>query len=77
MLELYHHPGSRSSRFMWLLEELGVSYELAFVDIPRWSGKGGSPLSLRARMVCRNGHRKFDYVAMLTDFREALPRFQS
>ena len=40
MLTLYHSPDSRSSRFIWLLEELGAEYELAYVDIPRWSGRG-------------------------------------
>ncbi|HEY1892080.1 MAG TPA: glutathione S-transferase family protein [Steroidobacteraceae bacterium] len=40
MLKLFHNPDSRSSRFIWLLEELGVDYELVYVDIPRWSGKG-------------------------------------
>jgi glutathione S-transferase len=40
MLTLFHNPDSRSSRFIWLLEELGVEYELAYVDIARWSGKG-------------------------------------
>ena len=35
MLTLFHSPDSRSSRFIWLLEELGAAYELAYVDIPR------------------------------------------
>lgn len=41
MLKLFHNPDSRSSRFIWLLEELGVDYELIYVDIPR--GGKGSP----------------------------------
>jgi glutathione S-transferase len=40
MLTLFHSPDSRSSRFIWLLEELGTAYQLAYVDIPRWSGRG-------------------------------------
>lgn len=40
MLKLFHNPDSRSSRFIWLLEELGIDYELNYTDIPRWSGKG-------------------------------------
>jgi glutathione S-transferase len=40
MLTLFHSPDSRSSRLIWLLEELGVEYELVYTDIPRWSGKG-------------------------------------
>lgn len=39
MLKLFHNPDSRSSRFIWLLEELAVDYDLVYVDIPR-RGKG-------------------------------------
>jgi glutathione S-transferase len=41
VLKLFHNPDSRSSRFIWLLEELGLSYELVYVEIPR--GGQGSP----------------------------------
>ena len=30
---LYHHPYSRAATIVWMLEELAVPYELAFVDI--------------------------------------------
>lgn len=40
MITLYHSPDSRSSRFIWLLEELGTSYELVYCDIPRRRGTG-------------------------------------
>lgn len=40
MLKLFHSPDSRSSRFIWLLEELGVSYELVYCTIKRRSGAG-------------------------------------
>ncbi|MFC5437763.1 glutathione S-transferase family protein [Rhodanobacter umsongensis] len=40
MLSLYHSPDSRSSRFIWLLEELGVDYRLVYCSIPRRSGNG-------------------------------------
>lgn len=40
MLTLYHAPHSRSSRFIWLLEETGAPYEVAYVDIPRQGGEG-------------------------------------
>jgi glutathione S-transferase len=39
-LTLFHSPRSRSSSFIWLLEELGVSYELKIVDIRRGDGSG-------------------------------------
>jgi glutathione S-transferase len=40
MLTLYHAPTSRSSRIVWLLEELGADYRLRITDIPRPSGAG-------------------------------------
>ena len=40
MLTLYHAPQSRSSRIVWLLEELGADYTLKITDIPRMDGKG-------------------------------------
>lgn len=42
MLTLYHAPKSRSSRIVWLLEELGADHELVYVDIPRMDGTGGA-----------------------------------
>lgn len=41
MLSLYHSPMSRSSRFVWLLEELGADYELRYVEVSRPDGSGG------------------------------------
>jgi len=35
MLTLVHAPRSRSTRFLWLLEELGADYEVMTVDIYR------------------------------------------
>lgn len=40
MLTLYHSPDSRSSRFIWLLEELGADYQLVYCTIARRSGAG-------------------------------------
>lgn len=40
MLTLYHAPQSRSSRIIWLLEELGASYDIAYCDIRRKDGAG-------------------------------------
>ena len=42
MLTLYHAPQSRSSRILWLLEELKADYEIAYVDILRADGSGGA-----------------------------------
>lgn len=41
MLTLFHAPQSRSSRMIWLLEELGADYAIRYVDIPRMDGSGG------------------------------------
>src|SRR5258706_13077826 len=35
MITLYHAPRSRSSRMIWLLEEPGAHYEIAYVAIKR------------------------------------------
>lgn len=32
-ITLYHHPFSRAATVVWMLEELGVPYELTFVDL--------------------------------------------
>ena len=40
MLKLYHSPQSRSSRTIWLLEELGQPYEIEYVTIRRGDGVG-------------------------------------
>ncbi len=32
-ITLYHHPYSRAANAVWFLEEIGVPYELRFVDI--------------------------------------------
>ena len=42
MLTLYHAPQSRSSRIIWLLEELGADYTLTITDIPRLDGSGAA-----------------------------------
>ncbi len=40
MLTLFHAPRSRSTRMIWLLEELGADYEIRKVDIVRQGGLG-------------------------------------
>ena len=42
MITLYHHPRTRSSRFIFLLEELGAPYEIhRIANIRRPDGSGG------------------------------------
>src|ERR1700675_784006 len=43
MITLYHAPRSRSSRIIWLLEELGVPYKIELTSIVRGDGTGGTP----------------------------------
>jgi glutathione S-transferase len=43
MITLYHAPQSRSSRMIWLLEELGQPYEIRPVSIFRPMTGAGSP----------------------------------
>lgn len=40
MITLFHAPRSRSSRFIFLLEELGAPYEIKIVNIRRGDGSG-------------------------------------
>jgi len=40
MVTLYHAPQSRSSRIIWLLEELDAPYEIKLTSIPRRDGTG-------------------------------------
>lgn len=39
-IKLYHAPMTRSSRVLWLLEELGADYEIIPVEIMRRDGSG-------------------------------------
>ena len=40
MLRLYHAPRSRSSRILWLIEELGADCEIVYTNITRQDGSG-------------------------------------
>ena len=49
MITLYHAPRSRSSRIIWLLEELEAPYEIEIVPIVRGDGTGSpAPDSYKA-----------------------------
>jgi glutathione S-transferase len=41
MITLYHSPQSRSSRIIWLLEEIGEPYGVEYVTVRRADGSGG------------------------------------
>ena len=38
MISLYHAPDSRSSRFIWLLEEMGLDHDIIYCSIARRAG---------------------------------------
>jgi glutathione S-transferase len=44
-ITLYHHPFSRASGVLWMLEEVGVPYELQFVDIRAGAQKSDALLA--------------------------------
>jgi glutathione S-transferase len=43
---LYHHPFTRASNVVWMLEEVGADYELRFVDILKGANKAEDLLAL-------------------------------
>jgi glutathione S-transferase len=43
---LYHHPYSRAATVVWMLEEVGVPYELRFVDLMSGAHKAPELLAL-------------------------------
>ncbi|MDE2337703.1 MAG: glutathione S-transferase family protein [Gammaproteobacteria bacterium] len=40
MITLFHHPKTRSTRFIFLLEEFGVPYEIRHVEVRKRDGSG-------------------------------------
>jgi glutathione S-transferase len=47
-ITLYHHPYTRASNVVWMLEEVGVDYELRFVDTMKGAHKAPEILALNA-----------------------------
>jgi glutathione S-transferase len=43
---LYHHPFTRASNVVWMLEEAGIDYELRFVDFMKGAQKAPEILAL-------------------------------
>jgi len=45
-ITLYHHPFSRAANVVWALEELGLPYELRFIDILKGAQKAPDIVAL-------------------------------
>lgn len=45
---VYHHPYSRAANVIWMVEELGIPYELRFVDIQKGGQKAPEIVALNA-----------------------------
>ena len=71
MITLYHAPKSRSSRFIFLLEELGAPYEIKIVNIRRGDGSGGIDTSnphphAKVPAIHHQGETVFESPAIVT-----------
>lgn len=55
MITLYHHPWTRAAGSLWLLEELGLDYQLQFIDIQKGEHKTDEHVS-------RNGMGKLPVI---------------
>jgi glutathione S-transferase len=82
MITLYHAPASRSSRFVWLLEEIGEPYEVKLVPIGRRDGSGHPPLPSYRKIqphgkvpaVVVDGAVVFESAAIALYLSDAFPR---
>lgn len=79
MITLFHAPQSRSSRMIWLLEELGVPYEIRPVSIFRpMTGEGsGDPANphpdKRVPALLHDGSLVAESVAIVLHLLDAFP----
>ena len=44
MIKLYGYPRSRSTRVVWMLEELGIDYEFIKIELLEGEGQAVEPL---------------------------------
>jgi len=81
MITLYHAPRSRSSRMIWLLEELGAPYEIVITPIKRGSGEGEAAGEryrhvhphLKVPAITHNGEAIFESSAITLYLTDAFP----
>lgn len=80
MITLYHSPQSRSSRMIWLLEELGHPYEIRQVRIFRpVTGEGGPDAEnphpdKRVPAIVHDGQLVAESVAIVLYLNDAFPQ---
>lgn len=67
MLTLYHAPRSRSSRIIWLLEELGAEYQIKTVSIRRRDPAVQDPLKMIGVRDAANVHPHGKVPALVHD----------
>lgn len=80
MITLYHAPNSRSSRFVWLLEELGQPYEVKLVSIRRRDGTSDQDPEYRkihphgkVPAIVHDGVKVFESTAIALYLADAFP----
>lgn len=78
MIVLYHAPRSRSSRFIWLLEELGAPYRIEPVSIRRGDGSGALDTKNphphgKVPVVVHDGATIFESIAIALYLTDAFP----
>jgi len=77
VLTLYHAPRSRSTRMIWLLEELGTPYDIAYVDIQRPTGGARDPRNPhpdgKVPAIVHDGKLVTESVAIMLYLTDAFP----
>ena len=82
MITLYHAPTTRSSRFVWLLEEIGEPYEVKLVPMRRRDGTGEPPPPAYRKVhphakvpaIVHDGATVFESAAIALYLGDAFPR---
>ena len=76
MLTLFHAPQSRSSRFVWLLEEIGEPYEITYISLGARPG-GPDPRNphphKRAPALLHDGALVYESAAIALYLADAFP----
>jgi glutathione S-transferase len=78
MITLFHAPRSRSTRFIWLLEEIGAPYEIRVVSIRRRDGSGERDVSNphphgKVPFIVHDGLQVFESSAIAVYLTDAFP----